>query len=96
MAGAMRRVHLEIPEEVLAEVDALVGPRQRSQFVTAVVREKLDRLRLRRLAREAAGSLAGVDVPGWETPEAADAWLRELRHGWDRRLDGWLPEPEGR
>jgi hypothetical protein len=27
----------------------------------------------------AHGALADVDIPGWETPEAAAAWVRALR-----------------
>lgn len=35
--------------------------------------------RLRQLAHHLAGSLANVDVPGWESSEAAEHWVDELR-----------------
>jgi hypothetical protein len=31
------------------------------------------------MTRFAHGALADVDIPGWETPEAAAAWVRGLR-----------------
>jgi hypothetical protein len=30
------------------------------------------------MTRFAHGALADVDIPGWETPEAAAAWVRAL------------------
>jgi hypothetical protein len=35
--------------------------------------------RLRDLANRLAGSLAEVDIPGWESSEAAEHWVEELR-----------------
>ena len=79
-----RRAHIVVPVEVLQEVDALVGPRRRSEFFISAVREKLERERLRRLAHQVAGSLKDSETPGWETPEAASAWVRDLREESER------------
>jgi hypothetical protein len=35
--------------------------------------------RLQRLAHRLAGSLAEVDIPGWESSEAAERWVEQLR-----------------
>ena len=35
--------------------------------------------RLRQLAHELAGSLATVDIPGWQSSESAERWVDELR-----------------
>jgi hypothetical protein len=35
--------------------------------------------RLPELARRLAGSLADVDIPGWESSEAAERWVEDLR-----------------
>ena len=88
MERSHMRAHMIIPEEVIAEVDELVGSRQRSKFVTEAVREKLGRERLARELDRVAGSLANVDIPGWETPEAATEWVRSSRRASDRRLPG--------
>lgn len=80
-----RRVHVVIPEDLLQEVDALVGPRRRSEFFIDAAREKVARERLRRVAHELAGSLKDEDISGWETPEATSAWVRSLRAESDER-----------
>jgi metal-responsive CopG/Arc/MetJ family transcriptional regulator len=51
------RTHVLIPEEILQEVDALVGPRRRSEFFAEAATEKLARDRLSHLFRRATGSL---------------------------------------
>ncbi len=76
-----RRAHVVMPVELIEEIDAQVGPRKRSRFVQEAVEEKLRRQRLQTSLAEMAGSLADVDTPGWETPEAAVEWVRALRRG---------------
>lgn len=78
------RAHILVPDDVLLEVDALVGPRHRSEFFVDAVREKLSRVRLLAAAREAVGSLEDVDIPGWESSEAAAEWVRAGRRDTDR------------
>jgi hypothetical protein len=70
-----------MPAELVEKIDALVGPRKRSRFVQEAVEEKLRRQRLQASLAEMAGSLADVDIPGWETPEAAAEWVHALRRG---------------
>lgn len=79
------RAHVMVPEDLLREVDALVGDRKRSQFFVEAAREKLDRLKLRRAAHELAGFLKDTDTLHWETPEASSEWVRSLRRGSDER-----------
>ena len=76
-----RRTHIVMPVELVEEIDAQVGPRKRSRFVQEAVEEKLRRQRLQTSLAEMAGSLADVDIPGWETPETAAEWVRALRRG---------------
>jgi metal-responsive CopG/Arc/MetJ family transcriptional regulator len=40
----MARTRVEIPDELLEEIDQVVGPRGRSRFLEIAAREKLDRL----------------------------------------------------
>jgi metal-responsive CopG/Arc/MetJ family transcriptional regulator len=77
----IRRVHVVLPDELIEAIDALVGQRRRSQFIAETVAEELRRRRLHAALDEMAGSLADVDIPGWETREAAAAWVRALRDG---------------
>ncbi len=70
-----------MPAELLAEIDAEVGPRGRSRYVQEAVEEKLRRQKLLKSLAEMAGALADYDIPGWETSEAAAEWVRALRRG---------------
>lgn len=80
------RTHVVLPKELVESVDELVGPRGRSSFLTEAVEEKLARVRLMQTAKEAAGSLADVEIPGWETSETAAEWVRGLRRTDDEKL----------
>lgn len=86
MSEGMTRTHVVIPKELVESVDSVVGRRGRSKFFADAVAEKLARLRLARAARKAAGSLAAVDVPGWETGESAAEWVRASRRADEARL----------
>lgn len=77
----LRRAHFVMPAKLLDAVDAEVGPRKRSQFVQEAVEEKLWRKQMLASLDEMAGSLKDVDIPGWETSEAAAEWVRDLRRG---------------
>jgi hypothetical protein len=79
MSNETMRTHVIMPKDLVASVDELVGKRARSKFFVDAASEKLARARLSRLARGVAGSLADVDVPGWETSDAATEWVRESR-----------------
>ncbi len=74
-----RRAHIVMPAELVEEIDAQVGPRRRSRFVQEAVEEKLRRQRRIEAFDGVVGSLKDVDIPGWETPEAAAQWVHDLR-----------------
>jgi metal-responsive CopG/Arc/MetJ family transcriptional regulator len=74
-----------VPEDLLREVDALVGNRKRSDFFVEAAREKLERLKLRKAAHQLAGFLKDADTPHWETPEATSEWVHSLRRESDHR-----------
>ena len=76
-----RRVHVVMPESTVEAIDAIAGKRGRSQFITETVEAELRRRRLRVALAEMDGALADYDIPGWETPESAAAWVRALRDG---------------
>jgi metal-responsive CopG/Arc/MetJ family transcriptional regulator len=81
----LARTTVTLPEELLAEVDALAGPRGRSAFVTQAIEARVKRERLRR-------ALDGVRDVYVGTPFEMDAerayrWVRDLREGrdtWER------------
>lgn len=86
MLKEMMRTHVVIPREIVKTVDELVGRRLRSRFFAEAAREKLARIRLAGAAKKAVGSLADINVPGWETSESAAEWVRASRQEGNERL----------
>ena len=69
-----KRAHVILPEDLLAEVDRLVGERGRSAFLAEVVQREIQRRHLLTALREARGSWKPKIIPNWK---------RALRHFWD-------------
>ena len=83
----MIRTHVVMASDLVRTVDQLVGKRGRSRFFAQAVEEKLARERLLQAFSKVVGSLEDVDIPGWESAEAAAEWVRALRRADD---DPWL------
>src|SRR5216683_2172882 len=72
-----KRAHILLPQDLIKEIDAIVGPRRRSAFLVETARDAVRRTKLLRF-------LEG-DTPAWndaDHPELAGgaaAWVRELR-----------------
>jgi hypothetical protein len=85
----MVRTNITLPEETLALIDAVAGPRGRSAYIAEVVVKQVRRDNAIRVIRETAGSLHGSTSWG-VTPEETDRVLRGLRDSSarDRMLSG--------
>ena len=68
---ALVRTNITIPEDVLALVDEVAGPRGRSAYISDVVAKQVRRDNAIRVIRETAGALKGSKTWG-ETPEETD------------------------
>ena len=81
------RTHVSMPTPRLREIDKLVGPRGRSEFVAEAAAEKVRRVNLLTALTNVAGSLKDDDgVPTeWQTPEGTVHWVRDLRQESDDR-----------
>ena len=72
-----KRAHILLPQDLVKEIDSIVGPRGRSAFLVETAREAVRRRKLLRF-------LEG-DSPAWKDsdhPELAHGtaeWVRELR-----------------
>lgn len=71
------RLHIELDDEVVREVDQVAGPRERSAFVRRAVLRALDDARRSAALRAAAGALGGAPEHEWDEDSAA--WVREGR-----------------
>lgn len=76
-----RRVRISMPADLVESIDILIGKHRRSRFISETIAAELRQRRLREALDEMSGALADVDIPGWETPEAAAEWVRALRRG---------------
>uniref|UniRef100_A0A7V4XT03 Ribbon-helix-helix protein CopG domain-containing protein n=1 Tax=Acidobacterium capsulatum TaxID=33075 RepID=A0A7V4XT03_9BACT len=79
-----QRTHILLPEDLISEIDALVGPRRRSAFLVETARTELRRRKLLQY-------LDGPE-PAWreedhhEIGKDASAWVASLRAGSDARI----------
>lgn len=76
------RVHIALDDELVAELDRRVGPRQRSAFIATLIRRGLDDERRWDDIEASLGSLPGSGQP-WDDDPAA--WVRAQRHTDGRR-----------
>lgn len=74
-----RRTNLLLPEDLVAEVDRVAGPRGRSRYIAEAVQARLRRDRLREVVERTAGAWSAEEYPEFATPEAVVAWVRERR-----------------
>lgn len=72
-------VNLSLPEDLVAELDSVSGPRNRSAFAEEALRKAIKRERLRVAIERTAGSLRAEDYPHWRTSEDVVAWVRQMR-----------------
>ncbi|MDQ2776691.1 MAG: hypothetical protein M3Y57_17495 [Acidobacteriota bacterium] len=74
---ARKRAHVILPEDLLAEVDILVGQRGRSAFLAEVIGAEVRRRKLLKALQEARGSWKIEDHP--ELAHGSEAFVEELR-----------------
>ncbi len=75
----MARIHVVLPDDLLKEIDELVGQHRRSRFIAEAARIVARRDRLVKAIEEGAGILSDEKYPYWSTPEKVARWLRDLR-----------------
>lgn len=89
------RAHIIIPDELLQEIDALVGPRGRSAFLLETAREEVRRRKLLRFFENAEPAWRDMDHP--ELKQGSAAWVRKLRsENEDRLRAAGAPAPASR
>lgn len=71
-----RRAHIFLPEDLLREIDALVGPRGRSAFLVETARSEVRRQKLLRFLESPLEWNEGQHP---ELAAGSAAWVRKLR-----------------
>jgi metal-responsive CopG/Arc/MetJ family transcriptional regulator len=80
---ALVRTNITVPEEVLAYVDEVAGPRGRSAWISDLVAREAKRQRALKIVRETAGALKGSTSWG-RSQEEVDATLAEIKDSSER------------
>ncbi|HHT9125043.1 MAG TPA: hypothetical protein ACFYD6_04410 [Candidatus Brocadiia bacterium] len=76
---AIKRTRIIIPEDLVQSIDALVGKRKRSKFITEAAKKELSRLRLLRALDKAKGTWLDKDHPELVRKGGTYKWVRDLR-----------------
>ena len=72
------RLHIQLPDELTAEIDRRVGPRRRSAFIARTLERALDD---ERRWDEIVASLGAIAPDGHEWDADPAAWIRSQRRG---------------
>ena len=79
-----RRTHVVLSEELVKEIDRIVGSRQRSSFITQAAEKELLRRRQIEALKAAQGAWKDADHP--ELKQGSARWVRKLRQESERRF----------
>jgi hypothetical protein len=88
-----RRIYINLPEALVAQIDSLVGQRRRSAFLAEVAAREVRRRRMLAILDRKAPPWNPADHPDIEKAGGAAAWVRKLRRKVDqasrRRARPW-------
>lgn len=87
------RTNITLPQETLALVDAVAGPRGRSRYIAEVVAKQVRRDNARMVVEKYAGALKGTNFWGRTDADVLET-LRELRDDSERERKIWGPYEE--
>jgi len=79
-----KRTHVVLSEQLVRDIDAIVGSRQRSSFLTQAAERELMRLRQMKALKASAGSWKDKDHP--ELKGGAAKWVEKLRKEDEKRF----------
>ncbi|HZQ96182.1 MAG TPA: hypothetical protein VFA67_14300 [Candidatus Sulfotelmatobacter sp.] len=79
-----KRTHVVLSDQLVKDIDELVGDRQRSSFLTQAAEKELMRLRQVKALKAAAGAWKDKDHP--ELKQGSVKWLQKLRRENERRF----------
>lgn len=87
----IHRTHILFPEELLREIDALVGPRGRSAFLLETARREVHRQKLLQFLETKEPVWKDSDHP--ELAGGAAEWVRTLRKENEHRVTAPVKRP---
>lgn len=79
-----KRAHILLPQDLVREIDSIVGPRGRSAFLAETAREEVRRRKLLQFLESDTPGEKNEDNP--ELSPGSGPWVRQLRRESDRRI----------
>ncbi len=79
-----QRAHIILPQELIEEIDSVVGPRGRSAFLVETARAELRRRRLLTFLRDDQPAWVESDHP--ELSAGSGAWVKRIRSEGEKRI----------
>lgn len=79
-----QRAHIVLPQDLIAEIDSVVGPRGRSAFLVETAKAELRRRKLLAFLHSEEPVLRDEDHP--ELAGGSVAWVRKLRSEGEKRI----------
>jgi hypothetical protein len=74
-----RRARVVLPKDLVIEIDALVGKRRRSSFLTEIARRELKRRSLQAFLASETPAWNPEDHPEIDAAGGAAAWVKKMR-----------------
>lgn len=78
-----KRAHVVISEDIVKEIDELVGERKRSRFISEAAKKEIERIKLLTAIKETSG--IWKDEDHLELREGTEKFVRTLREENDKR-----------
>jgi len=79
-----RRAHVVLPKDLVVQIDALVGKRRRSAFLTEIARREVKRRRLKAFLQSEILAWNPDDHPEIDAAGGAAAWVKKMRREADQ------------
>jgi len=79
-----RRAHIVLPEDLVREIDSMVGSRGRSSFLVETAREAIRRRKLLEFLDSEQPAWKDADHP--ELSRGSTAWVQRVRRESERRI----------
>ena len=83
-----RRAHIWLPDDLLREIDGIVGARGRSAFLVETAREAVKRRKLLAFLESGEIETAWKDVDHPELAKGSAAWVHAVRRESEARTRG--------
>ena len=77
--GTKARAHVIIEEDIVKEIDRLIGKKKRSSFIAGAAKKELKRVRQLSMIKKFKGVWKDADHPELTGKEGTYKWVRKLR-----------------